>query len=91
MKDCVVKIGIKRSTGMVPGQSTSEKMSSPGGSTEAHSPPPPAHPSLPVGGISWLRLERQMSASARRHDAMHALVRIGHFFAFAMTFGPDSC
>ena len=41
--------------------------------------PPPAHPSLPVGGISWLRLERQMSASARRQDAMHVLVRIGHF------------
>ena len=44
MKDCVVKIGIKRSTGMFPGQSTSEKMSSPGGSTEAHSPPAPPGP-----------------------------------------------
>ena len=40
MKDCVVKIGIKRS--LVPAQSTSTGtiISSPGGSTAAYSPPP---------------------------------------------------
>ena len=39
MKDCVVRIGIKRS--LSPAQSVSVIMSSPGDSTEAHSPPPP--------------------------------------------------
>ena len=38
MKDCVVKIGIKRS--LVPAQSTSTIISSLGGSTAAYSPPP---------------------------------------------------